>query len=807
MAARRWAARVLGMVLPVVGALGMAPVTAHAATGGVGFWQTTGDQSQLAAAQRSLVVTAAPATPTGELIPVDASQTFQSMDGYGAAVTDSSAWLIETKMSATKRQTLLTSLFDPVKGIGLSVVRVPMGASDMALSDYTYDDMPTGQTDPTLSHFSVAHDQGYILPLLRQIKAVNPAVEIIAAPWSAPAWMKSNDSLIGGYLNGQWTETYAQYFVKFIQAYQAAGVNIDAITPQNEPENWPADYPGMLVGATDEANFVAGTLAPALAAAGLHPAIVGYDHNWSDVTYPETLLSNTAARSALSGIAFHCYAGDPSAMTEVHDVAPEQKMYLTECSGGSWSPDFGTNLAWDSQNLIVGGPANWASDVLFWNLALDPNGGPHTGGCANCRGVVTIDPSTGAVTRNVEYWLLAQASAHVPAGSVRIASPSFGANDVDTVAFRRPDGRYTLLALNPTGGPRVVEVTWNGEAFTATLAADALATFVWSPNATMATSTSTAAGATTATGGAGTTPTGTTYGAGPAVTRLAGTDRIDTAVAASQYLYPAPRSAPTVVLARDDQYADALVGGPMAHALGGPLLLTGPTTLDPAVAAEVTRVLAPGGTVYLMGGPGALSPDVESAAAGLGGSVVRVAGPDRAATAVAAASLIPNAAAVLEVTGTGFADALAAGPAAATLGGVVLLTDGSSADPATSAYLAGHPGLARYAVGGPATLADPVATPVAGADRYATAALVAQRFFPAPATVVLAAGDTFPDALSGGPVAANADGPMLLTTPSALPASAGAYLAGVGTVGCLVVVGGTSAVPPQILPVAGAPTS
>ena len=458
-------------------ALSRAAVPAPAPT--VQFSQTTGDQTQLAAAQPSPLISAAPAVPTGDLVSISPSRTFQSMDGYGAAVTDSSAWLIETGMSATQRSALLQSLFSPSTGMGLSVVRVPMGASDMARSWYTYDDLAPGQTDPTLSRFSVAHDQAYVLPLLRQILAVNPAVKVIATPWSAPAWMKSNDSLVGGYLNGQWTTTYARYFVRFIQAYQAAGVAVYAVTPQNEPENWPSNYPGMVVGAADEANFVTQYLAPALAGAGLSTKVIGYDHNWDDVTFPETMLGTPGATSAISGVAFHCYAGDPGAMSVVHAFDPQARIYLTECSGGAWSPSFANNLAWDSQNLIVGGPANWASDVLFWALALDPDSGPTIGGCTDCRGVVTIDPRTGSVTRNVEYYLLQQASTHLRPGAVRIGSVATGG--LQTVAFRNPDGRITLLALNPAGAPAHVEVTWAGRSFMATLGADALGTFAWTP--------------------------------------------------------------------------------------------------------------------------------------------------------------------------------------------------------------------------------------------------------------------------------------------------------------------------------------
>src|SRR6202035_1259571 len=231
------------------------------------------------------------ATPSAPTIVVDPTLTYQTMQGFGGAITDSSATVLY-RLSPAARAATMRSLFDPVTGDGLDYLRQPIGASDfVATADYTYDDLPAGQTDYAQQHFSIAHDQAQILPLLRQAKALNPRLQIIASPWSPPAWMKTNGSLIGGPLiaTPQIYQAYALYLLKFIEAYRANGVNVNAITVQNEPQNRTSDnYPGTDMPSAQEAAVIE-YLGPMLRAAHLPTEIFAYDHNWAE--HPNDIAS------------------------------------------------------------------------------------------------------------------------------------------------------------------------------------------------------------------------------------------------------------------------------------------------------------------------------------------------------------------------------------------------------------------------------------------------------------------------------------------------------------------------------------
>jgi len=463
-----------------------------AAQGQVDSWLTTADQSHLLAPQSPLnLSTSAP--QDAHPISVDSSKRYQVMDGFGASLTDSSAYVI-SQLPASKRGELMMKLFNVNTGAGLSYLRQPMGASDFARSNYTYDDMPAGQTDPMLAHFSVAHDDAYILPLLRQALAINPSLKVMATPWSPPAWMRTGHSLIGasgGTLEPQYYDAYAQYFVKFVEAYAAAGVPVDAVTLQNEPEFAPEGYPGMLFSPADQATFII-HLGPALRAAGLSTKIMAFDHNWDLSSYAKTVLDNTNAAQYVAGTAFHCYGGDPSAQSDVHDVAPSKDVYLTECSGGDWSPDFGANLNWGVGNLAIGAIRNWAKTVLLWNLALDTRGGPTNGGCTNCRGVVTVDPSSGAVDYNVDYYVLGAFSKVVQPGAVRIDSSTLESIGVQNVAFLNPDGSSALVALNWGKTAQSVSVNADGQSFTTSIPVGSAASFRWTTQEVTPTTTTSA---------------------------------------------------------------------------------------------------------------------------------------------------------------------------------------------------------------------------------------------------------------------------------------------------------------------------
>ena len=443
-------------------------------------WLTTGTASKLLSRETDAHFDTG--TPPASLptIVVDEATTYQEMVGFGAAITDASAWLIQNRLSAAQRDALLQELFGPSPGIGLSFTRLTMGASDFSLHQYSYDDMPAGQTDSALTHFSIDSNRAYVLPLVQRALAINPQLKIMATPWSPPGWMKTSGSLIQGTLRPEAYGPLAEYFRRYIEAYAAEGVPIYAITVQNEPHYEPADYPGMRLEPAARASFVGGYLGPLFVRSGIRTIILDWDHNWDQYQSPLQVLADSVAPRYIAGVAWHCYGGDVSAQSVVHDAHPEKDAYFTECSGGEWAPNFADNLKWFVETLMIGSTRGWAKGVILWNLALDENHGPHTGGCGDCRGVVTIASASGAVTRNVEYYALAHASRFTRVGARRIASTS-GVAGVETVAFRNADdGSKVLLALNTSTAPQSLAIRWAGKWFRYTLAAGAVVTFVWS---------------------------------------------------------------------------------------------------------------------------------------------------------------------------------------------------------------------------------------------------------------------------------------------------------------------------------------
>lgn len=433
------------------------------------------------------------AAPAGQLtIPVNPAVRYQSVQGFGAAMTDTSAWLIGKVATPQARSIMMNELFGPV-GIDLNFVRVPMGASDFTRSGepYTYDDLSPGQTDPKLRHFSIAHDESYILPILREARAIDPRTEFLASPWSAPAWMKTNESLDNiansGMLRPADYGPWADYFVKFLKAYQQAGVPISAVTVQNEPGT-PTLYPGMNFPAAAEANWVAKYLEPALVKAGETPGIYAGDLGWGPNSNPFVSTDVFGpAYGDLAGISWHCYYGAPGVMSEFRQADPNLDEIVDECSPGGPSPT-------PTSEVVISSLRDWASTVALWNTALDPTGGPVQApnhGCPGCIGLATVSPGSGSVSFTPAFYQLGQVSRFVQRGAVRIASPHFvsyiyphaGVNVVtpglDDVAFQNPDGSLVLVADNNGASPLAFAVDWNGRSFSYNLPAQAMVTFVW----------------------------------------------------------------------------------------------------------------------------------------------------------------------------------------------------------------------------------------------------------------------------------------------------------------------------------------
>ena len=442
-------------------------------TNDVDFWLTKGDESVKLAKQTGVIAFNSPVNSL-PYIDVTPTQTFQTVDGFGYTLTGGSVEVIN-RLTEAKRNELLQELFGSGENsIGVSYLRLSIGASDLSSEVYSYNDLPTGQTDEDLSEFSVSKDQP-VIEMLKKILAINPTVKIIAAPWSAPVWMKTNGSFIGGKLKPEYYAVYGQYFVKYIQAMKAQGITITAVTPQNEPLH-DGNNPSLVMTATEQAAFIKTGLGPAFQAAGLTTKIVVYDHNCDRPNYPTTILSDPQAAAFVDGSAFHLYAGDIGALSTVHNAFPTKNIYFTEqytASTGSFSGD----LLWHVKNVIVGSMRNWSKNALEWNLANDGNYKPHTeGGCTTCKGAITVNSSEN-ISKNVAYYIIAHASKFVPAGSVRIQSSVI--SNINNVAFRIPSGKIVMIAGNDSSAAQNFNVRVNGRWALFSLPGNSVATYIF----------------------------------------------------------------------------------------------------------------------------------------------------------------------------------------------------------------------------------------------------------------------------------------------------------------------------------------
>ena len=451
-----------------------AATSAHSSTSSeVEFWLTKGDQSQLLTKQNT-TLNFSTTTNSNPTIEVDPSTKFQSIDGFGYTLTGGSASLINA-LPAAEKDKLLNELFaDQANAIRVNYIRISIGGSDLSATPFTYNDLADGQKDETLAKFSIEKEQADLIPVLKKIVAINPSIKILGSPWTAPTWMKTNNSFIGGSLKPEYYETYSKYLVKYIQAMKAEGIVIDAITPQNEPLH-PGNNPSMYMSALDQANFIKTALGPVFKRSGIKTKIIIYDHNADKPEYPITILNDPEAKRYVDGSAFHLYAGPISALTKVHEAHPDKNVYFTEQWVGGPS-NFAEDLKWHVSTLIIGATRNWSRNVLEWNLAADANYNPHTdkGGCTSCLGAITISP---AVSRNVAYYVIGHASKFVPAGSVRISSNI--TENLQNVAFLTPEGKKVLIVCNNNNAATTFNLKYKGKIVTSNLDKGAVATYVW----------------------------------------------------------------------------------------------------------------------------------------------------------------------------------------------------------------------------------------------------------------------------------------------------------------------------------------
>ncbi|TDP03655.1 glycoside hydrolase family 30 protein [Flavobacterium sp. 245] len=447
------------------------PVTV---TNDVDFWLTKGNQSVLLAKQTTTLGFGTTYNTFPNIV-VDEAIKYQTVDGFGYTLTGGSADVIN-QMIPAKKSALLQELFGSGEtSIGISYIRISIGASDLNASPFTYDDLATGETDLDLAKFSLDKDKAGVIALLKEILAINPKILICATPWSAPLWMKDKDSFIGGKLQTKYYDVYAKYFVKYIQQMKAEGITIDAVTPQNEPLH-DGNNPSMYMSALEQANFIKTNLGPAFKAAGIKTKIIAYDHNCDQPSYPKTILADADAFPFVDGSAFHLYAGDISALSNVYNAFPTKNVYFTE-QWTSSTGEFGGDLKWHLKNVVIGSMRNYSKNALEWNLANNGSFEPHTaGGCNMCKGALTVTSSE-SFQRNVAYYIIAHASKFVPAGSVRIGSNISG--NLQNVAFVTPTGSKVLIVENDGSDMQIFNIKFNDKWVTVTLDGGSVGTFTW----------------------------------------------------------------------------------------------------------------------------------------------------------------------------------------------------------------------------------------------------------------------------------------------------------------------------------------
>ncbi len=439
-----------------------------------GLWLTTADRSSLFALQ-TVPLQFSDSRDAFPVVDVNDMEQYQPIDGFGLALTGGSAQLL-MRMEPAQRTSLLKELFATQEDdIGISYLRVSIGASDMNDHVFSYDDLPAGEIDVDLAKFNLAPDRADVIPVLKEILAIDPRITILGSPWSAPAWMKTNDNSKGGNLKPEYYGAYAKYLVKYIEGMKAEGITIGAITIENEPLN-PKNTPSMVVFAPEEDAFIAKYLGPAFQKAEIHTKILLYDHNPDVPSYPLSILADPDASNYVAGTAFHLYGGETSTLKNVHDEYPNKNLYMTEQWVGG-RPGGPLGIAAAVSSVLIGAARNWSRNVLLWNLAADPNYGPHTdnGGCTMCQGALTLDGNN--ATRNLAYYALAHFSKFVRPASVRV-----GSNDLEqlsNVAFLTPDGKIVLVVSNTGNFSKTFDVRYHGRSFTTTLPEESVGTYVW----------------------------------------------------------------------------------------------------------------------------------------------------------------------------------------------------------------------------------------------------------------------------------------------------------------------------------------
>jgi glucosylceramidase len=435
----------------------------------ISVWVTSGEERFASAP--SLKWRPDPSPARANQLRLNPKTKFQQVLGFGGAFTDATCYTFN-QLSPEAREQLFHDLFHPSQ-MGLSTGRICVGSSDYSTKVYSYDE---GEADPDLARFSIDHDREYILPVLRQARQANPDLFLFSTPWSPPGWMKFNGSMLGGSMRAYYFPAYAKYYLKFLQAYAAEGVPVQALTSQNEVDTdqdgkmpaciWPQEY---------EIQFIRDHLGPLLESSGQATKIWILDHNYNLWGRVLCTLEDEKVRKYVNAVAWHGYYGTPEMMSKVRDVYPDVEMHWTE--GGPDYTDPGYLTDWCKWGVTFSDALNhWCRSITAWNLALDERGRPNIGPFP-CGGLVTINSQTKQITRSGQYWAFAHYSRAIRRGARRIDSQSTVAN-LRHVAVENPDGQQTVILTN-TGPARSIELRLAKMAVSVSLKENSLTTLAW----------------------------------------------------------------------------------------------------------------------------------------------------------------------------------------------------------------------------------------------------------------------------------------------------------------------------------------
>ncbi|MBW7865567.1 MAG: hypothetical protein H3C30_14295 [Candidatus Hydrogenedentes bacterium] len=436
----------------------------------VDVWVTTQDGAK-SLSQESPIPLSGDATPKNPAITVDLDKAYQSILGLGASLEHATCENL-TKLPPDKREEVIKKLVSPDQGIGMNLMRICIGSSDFIGEPYyTYNDLPDGETDPELAKFSIEKDREYVLPVIKTAQAMNPDLLFFASPWSPPAWMKTSGKLGGGKLKPEYYGAFAKYLLKFIQAYEAEGVPIHAVTVQNEPQMIHMDYPTTLWNGAEQRDFIRDHLGPLFRENNVKTLIWCWDHNWNKVDFPRAVLSDPEAAQYVDGTAFHHYEGKVEAQGAFHDEFPDKNIYFSE----------GSVFRSNGMRVLANILRNWSRSYNAWVIMLDehrkPNRGPHSASAT----IIELKDS-GEVEYRYDYYFYGQFMKFIPRGAVRVASDGAESRTFTHVAFKTPDGRAVMVVINSGRAAVPFSVRCGGNVFEAELPCNAVGTYRWKPS-------------------------------------------------------------------------------------------------------------------------------------------------------------------------------------------------------------------------------------------------------------------------------------------------------------------------------------